>query len=513
MAEGVSKKYPNLLVVAAVYSGTFQPPTFKLHPNVGVRMTLDFNSCAVPAQMEKHKRTIAEWASKASVLSVWDYSWGYPYPAPRLYFPYHLDMLKYIHEHNGRAYDAESYTNDAHEGPKHYLITKFLWDSKADMKALEEEWYVRCVGKKAAPYLKAYFKIWNDYFTGPAFKTPWGKSAPTIYMTYYDVSCVYGLREEDIQRADEAMKQVVALAETEQEKQRAELMMHHWRHTFLRLRLLGAGVYDVQGAIHTADQARKLLDCVSKSQEYIREYGQISNILSKDENIKAFYLSKPMILSGGSPIDRNFEGNLDGHILAASQFADDPEVKRRMNEIAADPAQFLSVRELCSVLADLSAQTNLLPDGNAENGITPRFSIHRLTKDVGILSVTDQYAAEGKKSFQVEARDRRVVFNIEAPAKPKTKYLLSFKAFIPSPSAEGYLMAYGMLQDHSSHITRGKTWLKLSGGVWQTFAITLSTQDQNRIWFRILLEHFDKGDKVYFDDIRLIEIGKAVREP
>ncbi len=511
VADGICKKYPNLLIVASAYSSTYLPPTFKLHPNVIIHMTIDFNSCVNPKVHEKHKRIIAEWGRKASILSVWDYSWGYPYPMPRLYAPYHLDMLKYIFEHNGRAYDAESWTNDAHEGPKHYLIGKLLWNSKQDMKKLEEEWYVRCVGNKAAPYLKAYYKIWNDYFTGPALKTPWGKSAPTVYMTYYDVSCVYALREEDIQSADQAMKQVVALAETEQEKQRAELMMRLWRHTFLRLRLLGAGVYDPQGFIHTPQQALKLLDYVSQSPEYIKEYGRISNMLIKDSNIKAFYLSQPMIRAGGSPIDRKFELNLSNHVLSASQFSEDPAVKQHMNKIASDPAQSSEVRELCSVLADLKSQINLLPDGNAEKGITTQFSIHRLTKNVGTLSITDHYAEEGKKSFQVEARAHRIVFNIETPAKPMTKYLLSFKAFIPKPSAEGYLMAYGLLKDYPFHITRGKTWLKLSGGVWQTFVIMISTRDQNKIWFRIHLENFDKGDKVYFDDLRLIEIKKPAK--
>ena len=508
VAKELCKTYPNLPIKVGAYDRTYQPPSFKLHPNVLVRMTIDFNSCVSPKMMDYHKKIIAEWGSKASMLGVWDYSWGYPYPMPRLYAPYHLDMLKYLHEHNGRAYDAECWTNDAYEGPKHYLITKFLWDSNQDMKKLEEEWYVRCVGKKAAPFLRAYYKIWNDYFTGPAMNTPWGKSATGCYMTYYDTSCVNALREEDIQAADEAMKQVVALAETAQEQARAVVLMRLWRHTFLRLRLLGAGIYDAKGFIHTPDAALKLLEILSRSAEYNREYEAISEILIGDKNLRHYYLSNYYIREGGTPVGRKFETSLTNHVLTAAQFAGDPKVRAAMEKIAADPAQISSVRELCSVLMTQDSRKNLLPEGNAESGLADFLYIHNLRKGSGTISVTEQFAAEGKKAFQVDVNDHRVIIGMDLKVEPKKKYLLSFKAFIPQPSAEGYMMAYGLSKDYAWHVTDGRTWLKLSGGVWQNFAVIIDARDQEKIWFRFCLEKFDKGDKVYFDDIRLIEMDE-----
>ena len=504
--EKVCEKHPNLLVTVFAYTNTYEPPSFELHPNAIVYLTTDFNSCANPRMLAYHKRIIDNWSQKASILGVWDYSWGYPYPAPRLYAPYHLDMLKYFFDHNAKAYYGECWTCDAYEGPKQYLVTKLLWDSNQDLKKLEEEWYVRCVGKKAAPYLKAYYKIWNDYFTGPALSTPWGKSSTGVYMTFYDASCINALREEDIQAADEAMKQVVSLAETTQEQARAVVLMRLWRHTYLRLRLLGAGSYDAKGFIHTPDAALKLLDILSKSAEYIREYEAIGEIFSKDKYLTRYYLSKYYMKHGGSPVGRNFAPSLTSHILTAAQFAGDPKVRKAMEKIAADPAQLKAVRELCSVLTTQELRKNLLPEGNAESGSADFLYIHSLRKGAGTISVTEQFATEGKKAFQMDISSHLVIVGMDLKVEPKKKYLLSFKAFIPQPSAEGYMMAYGLPKDYAWHVTDGRTWLKLSGGVWQNFAVIIDSGNQEKIWFRFCFEKFDTGDKVYLDDLKLMEI-------
>ena len=507
--EEVCKKHPDLLVSVFAYTLTYLPPSFKLHPNAVVYLTIDLNSCADPKQMERHKNIIAEWSGKASMLGIWDYTWGYPYPVPRLYAPYHLDMLKFMSEHNGKAYIGESWTCDALEGPKQYLIAKLLWDSKADMKALEEEWYVRSVGKKAAPYLKAYYKIWNDYFTGPAMKTPWFKSASAVYMTYNDVSCIYALCEEDIQAADEAMKRVVALAETPQEQARAIVLMRLWRQTFLRLRLLGAGVYDVQGFIHTPEEALKLLEYVANSKAYQEEYDAISEIVSKDSNLKGYYLSKPYMREGATPVGRRFDDSVKSHIVAASEFADRPEVADALKRLADNPELPDIIRQFCLVLADLKSQKNLLPDGNAENGIPETFEIHPQLRWGGELSVSDKFKAEGDKSFMVSIKGHDTLFWIHAPAKPDTAYFVTFKAFIRNPSAEGYLeCALYRTKNGRNQQWRNLPPLKLSGGIWQTFSVMTTTKENSDgVELRIYMKEFEKGDEIFIDDIRLMEIG------
>ena len=514
VVEELCKTHPDLTVSVLAYLYTFKPPSFKLHPNVVVYLTLDINGCVLPEVMERQKKAIADWSEKASAIGIWDYSWGYPYPMPRLYLPLHLDMLKYTAEHNGKAYYGESWTVDGFEGPKQYLIAKMLWDSKADMKALEEDWYIRCVGKKAAPYLKAYFKVWNDYFTGPAMKTPWGKSAPGVYMTYNDTSCVYALQESDIRAADKAMKQVAALAETDQEKQRADVMMRLWRQTFIRLRLLGAGIGDCGGQIQTLEQACELLEIVLKSPEYIREYNEISERLVQEKRIRGHYLSKSYMKEGGTPVGRNFDRNLDGHIQAASKFAGRPEVKELMRKIHADPRLPGSIRALCKLLISPESYRNHLPEGDAESGVTPALSassIRYYVKDdkpeLVDLSATERFAASGKKSFQVELNSHNTVFRITVPGlKPKKRYVLTFKAFIEKPSEEGYLQVWCLGRDAIYHESSRLIPFKLSGSVWQDFTMLSPVLPSDTLFIRIYLRNFSKGDKVYFDDLKLMEV-------
>ena len=508
--EKVCEKYPKLTVSVFAYDKTYRPPSFKLHPNALVYLTIDINSCADPKICERHRKIISEWGSKASMLGVWDYSWGYPYPAPRMYAPYHLDILKFLYENHAKAYYGECWVHDAFEGPKQYLISKLLWNSEQDMQKLEEEWYVRCVGAKAAPYLKAYYKVWNDYFTGAARKTPWFRSAWNVYMAYYDLSSSYGLEEKDLQAADEAMRQVVALAETDQEQARAALMMRHWQYTFLRLRMLGSAVYAPDGSISSPEQALRLLDAVAKYPEYMRQYREISDRLIQDPAIRTEYLNKYYMKELGSPIGRTFDQSVGKHILAASAFAGQPEVRQAMTAVAGDPDQFPLMRQLCRALSDPAAQQNLLPDGNAENGIPPMAEIHPELRRYGELSITDRYHAEGEKSFQISVKGPDTLFWIQVPANPDTTYLVTFKAFIPQPSAEGYMETNLYAQRNGiPQQYRLPPPLKLSGGVWQTFSmLTTTNPNSDSVRIRIHLRKFENGDKVYIDDIRLMEIGK-----
>ena len=89
-----------------------------------------------------------------------------------------------------------------------------------------------------------------------------------------------------------------------------------------------------------------------------------------------------------------------------------------------------------------------------------------------------------------------------------------FKVFIPNPSAEGFLNV--ALYSEKSGINqqwRNLPPLKLSGGVWQSFAVMTSTvANSDSVRLRIHLNKFDSGDKIYIDDIRLIELGKVSKK-
>lgn len=163
------------------------------------------------------------------------------------------------------------------------------------------------------------------------------------------------------------------------------------------------------------------------------------------------------------------------------------------------------------LLRDRDTQRNLLPNGNAGNGVKPGYENHPQLRWGGSLSTSDTVKAEGKKSFLFTIKGHDTLFWIHAKAKPGTVYLATFKARIAKPSSEGYLETVLYRTKNGRNQQWRKPPLKLSGGIWQTFPFMTSTNaDSNGVELRIYLRKFDKGDKNYIDDIHLIEVGPVM---
>jgi hypothetical protein len=293
-------------------------------------------------------------------------------------------------------------------------------------------------------------------------------------------------------------------------------MMRLWRQTLIRLRLLGAGIGDCSGLIHTPEQACKLLEIVLRSPEYIREYNEISERLAQEKRIRRHYLSKPYMRSGGTPVNRNFDSSLSRHLQSAAEFAEHPRVNELLRKISVKRELPASVRALGKLLSDPAAHANLLPDGDAENGVSPAFSASSIQyyvkhdkQELVRLSASEKFAASGKKSFELDLASHNIVLRINASGlKPGKKYVLSFKAFIEKPSGEGYMQIWCGGSDPGVHLSRGLTPFKLSGGVWQPFTVLSPALPEDKLYIRIYLRSFFKGEKVYLDDVKIMEVGE-----
>ncbi len=507
--EMVCTKYPELIVSVLAYSHTYAPPSFKLHKNVLAVMTIDVASCVSPEIMARHKKAIDQWSQKSSMLGIWDYSWGRPYFVPRMYVEAHSEILKYMQKRGGKLYFGENNCCDGFEGPKQYIVYRLLWNASEDPAEIAKEWYERCVGKEAAPYLAAYYKIWNDYFAGPAMKTPWFQSANSVYMTYGDPSHAFGVTPNDIVRADEAMNMVVKLAKTSQEKERAALMMRHWEYSKLLLKIYGVGIYDITGHISTPEQALALLRNAAEYPLNMQKYKEIGEIMIKDRNLNRFYTSKAYISEGYSMIYKKYDTAVANAVLASSAFANDPRVAAELRKTALDPRQPPLIAALCKTFSEApEKQKNILAGGDAEKEVGKAFEIHPQHRVYANLTVTEKFSSGGRKSFEVKNEGHDALFWVLAPAMPNTTYLAMFKAFIPAPSAEGYLEATLYAEKKG----RNQQWrnlppLKLSGGIWQNFSVmTTTSSSSDSVRLRIYLRKFERGECIYFDDIKIIEV-------
>ncbi len=295
VAEKVAEKYPGVLFTAGAYVETKMPPSFRLHKNVIVILTMDLYQCVVPEIMKRQKAYVASWREKAATLGVWDYSWGHGYVLPRIYFRVHAEMLRYLRRQNTLVYFGENECFDAKEGPKEYLVARLLWDVNADVDALLSDWYRNCVGEEAAPYLKEYYTLWENVMSGPEIrKTPWFKSAYTsVYMTWDgDRSHMYAVSEKDLAHARELMQQVVSRAGTAQEKERAALLLRHFEYMETILKLYGAEYLPPENTLKDAESAAAVLRSFERIPHLIGKRNRLAEEFRNDPVMGYYYRSK-----------------------------------------------------------------------------------------------------------------------------------------------------------------------------------------------------------------------------
>lgn len=228
VVEGVLKKYPDKWFGLLAYSEVAAPPsTIKVHPRIIPFMTYDRMKWIVPSYEAEGKKLTEQWLHQASVLGWYDYIYGTPYLVPRVYFHKMAEYYRYGYEHGVRAMYAEAYPNWG-EGPKLYIALKLQWDPYLDVNKLLSDWYEKCVGKDAAPYLKAYYDLWENFWTKKAPKSKWF-SAGGQYLWFHEAGYVDFIGEE-ITQSRNLLQTVVSKAKSADQKKRANLILRAFEY-------------------------------------------------------------------------------------------------------------------------------------------------------------------------------------------------------------------------------------------------------------------------------------------
>lgn len=225
----VLREYPDKWFGCLAYSQVAEPPAgFSLHPRLLPFITYERLKWLNADNASKMQQLQADWARRATSLGWYDYLYGQPYLIPRIYFQKMTANFFWAGQHNVKAIYAEAYPNWG-EGPKMYLILKVLWNPKIDIQATLDEWYTCAVGKKAAPFLEAYFSAWEKIWTQKIAATPWF-SIRGQYLRFDDPGYLNVLTYEDIQASRKNLEKVLELAETPQQKVRAELFFRAFEY-------------------------------------------------------------------------------------------------------------------------------------------------------------------------------------------------------------------------------------------------------------------------------------------
>lgn len=221
--EGVLKKHPDKWFGCLAYHNVATPPTKgAVHPRLIPFITYDRMKWIDPKLAAQGHAATEAWQKASGSFGWYDYIYGSPYCLPRVYFHHTQAYLRYARDHGVKAHYAEIYPNWG-EGPKPYLYLKLWWNPDQDVDKLLTEWYERCVGPEAAPYLAAYYRLWERFWTQDILKSKWF-SLGGAWLRFNDPSYLADVKREDIAESRRLLEQCLAKCRTEKQRARARLL-------------------------------------------------------------------------------------------------------------------------------------------------------------------------------------------------------------------------------------------------------------------------------------------------
>ncbi len=223
----VNAKYPDKKFGLLAYNNLAEPPSFEIDKNVVPFITYELLKWVKPELKKQGLINTQRWDNAANRVGWYDYVYGFSYLLPRVWFHHMKDYLILGVENNVQYYVSELYPNWG-EGPKAWLLAKLLWNPYQDVDSLLNEWYVAAVGDKAAPKLKDYYEIWENFWTVEAPKTSWWTDNGQ-YLAFNNDKYLSAVTEQDIIKCDQLMQQMQDLAATDTHKARVNDLLKAWK--------------------------------------------------------------------------------------------------------------------------------------------------------------------------------------------------------------------------------------------------------------------------------------------
>ncbi|BBH24618.1 hypothetical protein Back11_59630 [Paenibacillus baekrokdamisoli] len=261
VVEKVLKKYPDKWFGLLAYQEVYDPPSFALNERVVPYLTKDRLAWSDPEVRSHDQAIVDKWLKKAQYIGFYDYNYGTPYVLPRIYNHLMADNYRYAIDHNVIASYGELFPNWG-EAPKIWLMTKLLWDPKQDVDALLDDWYKRAVGPEAAPYLKAYYDHWENFWQNRIKETDWFQGRKNIvYFMYNSAAYLSAVTDEEIAQSRSWLETAVEKAQTDQQKARAKLLLKAFEY-------YEASALSYPKAVGPLKDANSALDLLAKSIDF-----------------------------------------------------------------------------------------------------------------------------------------------------------------------------------------------------------------------------------------------------
>ncbi len=224
------------------------PAPQRIHPNVTPFVTYERSRWADPDLRARDELRTLAWSEATGTHAYYDYLFGggwlgwtnrEAYTIPRMHPRLMSEYLRFGADHGVTGYYAEAYPDETWiEGPKLYILAKLLWDPQLDVELELDRWYRAAVGPSAAPYLKAYFDFWEDYWVHRIPETYWfqANNHQFEYLSFVHDGYLDALTLEDLDSLAALMTEVELRTTGTEHEARGAGLVSGWRIVEGRIR-------------------------------------------------------------------------------------------------------------------------------------------------------------------------------------------------------------------------------------------------------------------------------------
>lgn len=507
--DGVLKEHPDKVFGCLAYSEVAAPPKqVSVHPRLIPYMTYDRMKWVDPELRAVGEEATRAWHAKSPVLGWYDYIYGSPYCLPRVWFHHMADYYRFGYANGVRALYAEAYPNWG-EGPKLYVSLKLQWNPEADVDALLNEWYERCVGPEAAPSLAAYYAKWEDFWTRRILTSKWftkdgqylGFSHPG-YLADVDL-------EQDIAASRRLLETTLAKAQTPAQRARASLILQAFEYYETSAYAYQSG-REVQ-KVETEQEALALLERTARSATYAARRRELAMDVFPTHPVlvNPLGIDRYPALSGESWGTGSLWSVFDQLVASPP----DSALRRKLAELATPETAMGDQARLVLRLAD-GVGTVLTRNPSFEEGTGGAATDWTwwVKWETGRMYRTDKLAHTGAWSVCFDGMKRGgAVQNL--PIEPG-RYGLVCYVYVPAgQGASGSVeLAMTLRDDQNVNLPSASTTVAPVAGRWTMVAVAqrvpaeIGGKPVKTVMPMLIPTGYGPDEQVYFDDLQLFRL-------
>ena len=490
VAEGVSKVRPDVFFVTLAYREVDEPPPFKLHPRVLVRVCFELAELLDEDVARKRRDLMQRWADVASIVEMYDYCYGLRrYCLPRNYISKHGGWLSEFHDLykvSGCYAESGGTMTSPFDGPKYCVMSEALRGNWDDPWGLVANWCRAAVGPAAAKPLMEYYRFWDRFWSSDEIRrTPWFRH--TVSHTYLGLggtAYVAALKPGDMAHCRSLVDNVVALADTPDRRRRARAIEMSFRIAEDSASALFSDFIRPEGNVASAEDAVGLIRALPSAVRAL-------------ERLKGNFYA-PQMQPGSVEA-----GQLCNFSLVLPYIGDN-RVKAAMEACVADESVPVLFRAMMKIWGGARV-TNLLSNGSFEDSspLPTGWNGGRL-----IARRMDVAASDGRFSLG----GRNFLAEVSLPVEQGHSYLFLFDAMSPTGSAEGRFHWRVSPWRRSSPVTHfhGRD-LVLPAGIWQHYAVAVTVKDPNAVSIRANFNSakYEPDELVLLDNVRVYDLEEV----